>query len=187
MWLGTRVMMYTKSDLGLRAMKDRHAVDITRVQRSALILFDGHRSVRAVLEATAALGATAGDIDQLVAMGLLQPAGTDGLQPPPPVADAAPAVMPSAPAPAPAAAPAVSANAEPSSDQPSAQERAQRYRVAYPLATQLTAQLGLRGFKLNLAVEAAQGFEGLVELLPRLRAAVGDERAQALEDVLRGR
>lgn len=163
-------MMYTKSDLGLRAMKDRHAVDITRAQRSALILFDGQRSVRAVLEATAALGATAADIDQLVALGLLQP-----------LAGAAPA-----PAAAPAAAAAAGARTAPAADQPSAQERAQRYRVAYPLATELTAQLGLRGFTLNLAVEAAQGFEGLVELLPRLRAAVGDARIQPLEDVLLG-
>lgn len=165
-------MMYTKSDLGLRAMKDRHAVDITRAQRSALILFDGQRSVRAVLEATAALGATAADIDQLVALGLLQPLAGAGAAP--------------APAAAPAAAAAAGARTAPAADQPSAQERAQRYRVAYPLATELTAQLGLRGFTLNLAVEAAQGFEGLVELLPRLRAAVGDARIQPLEDVLLG-
>lgn len=162
--------LYTKSDLGLRAMKDRHAVDITRVQRSALILFDGHRSVRAVLEATAAMGATAGDVDQLLALGLLQPVAGEGAAPPasptpPPIAAAQPAL--------PAA-------------QLSAQERAQRYRVAYPLACELTAQLGLRGFTLNLAVEAAQGFEGLLELLPRLRAAVGEARSQPLEDALLG-
>ena len=169
-------MMYTKSDLGLRAMKDRHAVDITRVQRSALILFDGQRSVRAVLEATAALGATATDIDQLVALGLLQPLAGAGAAPAPARESAA----------APAAATAAGPRAAQAADRPSAQERAQRYRVAYPLATELTAQLGLRGFTLNLAVEAAQGFEGLVELLPRLRAAVGDARIQPLEDVLLG-
>ena len=177
--------MYTKSDLGLRAMKDRHAVDITRVQRSALILFDGHRSVRAVLEATAAMGATAEDIDRLVTLGLLQPVETADMAPPPMTAPARPpepAAAPTAPPP-----PVMGAHADPSSDQPSAQERVQRYRLAYPLATQLTAQLGLRGFKLNLAVEAAQGFEGLVELLPKLRAAVGDERIRPLEDALLGR
>ena len=163
--------LYTKSDLGLRAMKDRHAVDITRVQRSALILFDGHRSVRAVLEATAAMGATAGDVDQLLALGLLQPVAGQGAAPPasPTPSPMAAAVQPALPA-----------------AQLSAQERAQRYRVAYPLASELTAQLGLRGFTLNLAVEAAQGFEGLLELLPRLRAAVGDARIQPLEDALLG-
>ena len=55
------------------------------------------------------------------------------------------------------------------------------------LATQLTASLGLKGFKLNLAVEAAQGLEGLVELLPRLHAAVGDERLRPLKRALEGR
>ncbi|CAM5789814.1 hypothetical protein ACFOHU_00375 [Ottowia pentelensis] len=183
-------MMYIKSDLGLQAMKDRHAVDITRVQRSALILFDGQRSVRAVLEATAALGATAADVDQLVALGLLQPLAGAGAGTAPAAAAAPAAASAAAPAAAAAAAPAAAAAAGPraaqAADPPSAQERAQRYRVAYPLATELTAQLGLRGFTLNLAVEAAQGFEGLVELLPRLRAAVGDERIQPLEDVLLG-
>jgi len=161
------VTLYTKSDGGLRAMKDRHAVDITRVQRSALILFDGQRSVRAVLEATAAMGVTAGDVDRLLALGLLQPVAEAGAAPAPsPMAAAAQPALPAA--------------------QPSAQERAQRYRAAYPLASELTAQLGLRGFTLNLAVEAAQGFEGLLELLPRLRAAVGDERIRPLEDALLG-
>ena len=68
-------MLYTKSDAGAQAIKDRHAVEITRGQRSALILFDGQRSVRAVLDATAALGVTAADVDALVAMGLLRRVG----------------------------------------------------------------------------------------------------------------
>ena len=59
--------------------------------------------------------------------------------------------------------------------------------VAYPLATQLTAKLGLKGFTLNLAVESAQGFDGLVELLPRLRSALGDEGVRPLQAVLQGR
>lgn len=60
----------------------------------------------------------------------------------------------------------------------------QRYAAAYPLATRLTASLGLRGFTLNLAVEAAQGYEDLLALLPRIQDAVGQaacaELAQAL-------
>ncbi|MFT4196153.1 MAG: hypothetical protein QM614_16150, partial [Ottowia sp.] len=67
-------MIYTKSALGAQAMKDRHAVEITRGQRSALILFDGQRDARDVLAATAALGVTPADIDALVARGLLVPA-----------------------------------------------------------------------------------------------------------------
>ena len=68
----------------------------------------------------------------------------------------------------------------------SEEERVRRYRVAYPLATQLTAKLGLKGFRLNLAVEEAAGFEGLVDLLPRLRSALGSEGVRPLESVLIG-
>ena len=70
-------MIYTKSETGLHAIKDRHAVDITRAQRSALILFDGKRSLREVLDATASLGVTASDVEVLVASGLLQPSAGD--------------------------------------------------------------------------------------------------------------
>ena len=159
-------MTYTKSELGVQAMKDRHAVEITRPQRSALILFDGLRTVRDVLDATAALGVTSADVDALVERGLLAPVA------------GAPASAPVAAA-KPAAAPASTPLDE--------DERIRRYRVAYSLATQLTASLGLRGFKLNLAVEAAQGYDGLVELLPKLRAAVGDERLRPLQAALDGR
>ncbi len=63
---------------------------------------------------------------------------------------------------------------------------AQRYAEAYPLATKLTASLGLRGFKLNLAVEAASGYEELIGLLPKLREAVGAQACEELERALLG-
>lgn len=62
----------------------------------------------------------------------------------------------------------------------------QRYAAAYPLATQLTAGLGLRGFKLNLAIEAASGYEDLVALLPKIQDAVGERACRDLEKALRG-
>lgn len=62
----------------------------------------------------------------------------------------------------------------------------QRYTDAYPLATKLTASLGLRGFKLNLAVEAASGYEELIGLLPKLRDAVGAQACEELEKALLG-
>jgi hypothetical protein len=49
----------------------------------------------------------------------------------------------------------------------------QRYATAYPIATRLTAGLGLRGVRLNLAVEAATSYEELLALSPRIRDAVG--------------
>ncbi len=62
----------------------------------------------------------------------------------------------------------------------------QRYQDAYPVVTKLTASLGLRGFRLNLAVEAATTYEQLAALAPKIRAAVGDEKAAALENALAG-
>ena len=52
----------------------------------------------------------------------------------------------------------------------------QRYAEAYPIASRLTAGLGLRGFRLNLAVEAAAGYEDLVALSAKIREAVGADK-----------
>ena len=174
-------MIYQKTELGQRAMKDRHAVEITRAQRSALILLDGQRSTGSVLDATLSLGVSRQDIDKLAEMGLIAVAAASANSTPAasaPVLDArvtdfAPSTL--VPRQAPATAPE------------NDEERVRRYKKAYPLATQITAKLGLRGFKLNLAVESAQGYEGLAELLPRIRDAVGDERVKPLRDALDGR
>jgi hypothetical protein len=61
-----------------------------------------------------------------------------------------------------------------------------RYKRAYPLAAQLTSSLGLRGFRLNLAVEAAGNLEQLRALTPKIREAVGPEKCRDLEHVLWG-
>jgi hypothetical protein len=60
----------------------------------------------------------------------------------------------------------------------------QRYKDAYPLATQLTSSLGLRGFRLNLAVEGATSYEELLALAPKIRALVGVEKAAVLDRAL---
>jgi hypothetical protein len=59
-----------------------------------------------------------------------------------------------------------------------------RYKQAKPLATKLTAGLGLRGFRLNLAVEAAGGYDELLTLLPKIKDAVGATACVELERVL---
>ena len=160
-------------------MKDRHAVDITHGQRSALILFDGHRTVRDVLDATGPLGVTTADIDALVSRGLLLPA-EGGTAP----AHAAPAVAAAPSRPVTTPAPATPAAADGLTEQ----ERVRRYSIAYPLATALTAKLGFKSFRLNMAVEAAHGYEGLLELMPRIRSATSDARLlRPLEDALAGR
>jgi hypothetical protein len=61
---------------------------------------------------------------------------------------------------------------------------AERYLLAKTLATQLTASLGLMGFRLNLAVEAAADCQGLRALLPKMQAALGPARCEELERIL---
>lgn len=62
-----------------------------------------------------------------------------------------------------------------------------RYAAAYPIATRLTAGLGLRGVRLNLAVEAATCYEDLLALSAKIRDAVGAEKFAPLEAALNPR
>lgn len=149
-------MIYTKTELGQAAFQSRSQA-LTPRQRSAFIMFDGKRSLQDVLQATAGLNVTAEDIDQMVAGGLLAPGEVA----------AAPAVEA---APAPGAPPTLSAQAH--------------YSKAYPIATRLTAALGLRGFRLNLAVEAAGNLAELQALAPKISEAVGPEKFEELRSAL---
>ena len=54
------------------------------------------------------------------------------------------------------------------------------------MAVSITGGLGLKGFRLNLAVEAAMGYEQLVELAPRIREAAGDKAYGPLHKALFG-
>lgn len=154
-------MIVVKTESGQQVMKNR-SVNLTPRQRSALILVDGKRSRDQLLTATAAAGATQDDVDKLFALGLIAEAeGT----PAAPLAQAS-AVEPEAPR----------------SDR-TAQER---YSAAYPIATALTSGLGLRGFRLNLAVESASGYDQLLELAPKIREAVGPELFAPLDKALNG-
>lgn len=60
----------------------------------------------------------------------------------------------------------------------------QRYADAYPIATQLTASLGLKGFRLNLAVEHAVDYAQLCEVAPRIKEAIGPQAYAPLEQAL---
>ncbi len=150
-------MLLVKTESGQQVMKDR-SVPLTPRQRSALILVDGKRTVAQLLAAAA--GMMPGDIDKLIELGL--------------VADAAPQQTAAQAAAVHAQADAVVAHKQ--------RTPHERYAEAYPLASQLTASLGLRGFRLNLAVEGAGTYEQLLEIAPRIREAVGPEKYQALND-----
>lgn len=145
-------MVLVKIPAGHDALKDRHG-PLTSRQRAAFILFDGRRSMGEILAATTALGITPDDIQIMIAQGLLTPLPAQSVLP---VADATDLGTVSL-----------------SDEEDSGRSAIERYQQAYPIATELTASLGLRGFRLNLAVEGAGSFEDLAALAPKIRDAVG--------------
>ena len=165
-------MIYSKTLLGQSVLQNR-SIPMSPKQRSAFILFDGKRDVQEVLKATAGLGTTLDDLKRLVALGLLAPLAAAASVPAsehtaatrPPVPSSA-AALPASPG----GLPTVFAQAH--------------YSKAYPIATRLTAGLGLRGFRLNLAVEAADNLDKLRELAPRIKEAVGADKFLELHGAL---
>ncbi|HTH10443.1 MAG TPA: hypothetical protein VMA55_12815 [Acidovorax sp.] len=164
-------MVLVKTQAGQQALKDRHG-SLSSRQRSAFILFDGKRSTEEVLSATAPMGITRDDIQSMIDQGLLEPVARQG-QP------GSSASVSNGPVESADDSGATSAPAEGSGRSPM-----ERYKAAYPIATELTAALGLRGFRLNLAVEGAGSFEDLAALAPKIREAVGDEKFERLDKAL---
>ncbi|HVL45519.1 MAG TPA: hypothetical protein VM407_11890 [Acidovorax sp.] len=168
-------MVLVKTPAGQEALKDRHG-SLSSRQRSAFILFDGKRTTGEILAATAAMGITQDDVQTMIAQGLLAPVG--GLMP------AAAASLAASPAAVLAEAPATDLGTVASPVEGSGRSPMERYQAAYPIATELTAALGLRGFRLNLAVEGAGSFEDLAALAPKIREAVGDAKFERLDKAL---
>jgi hypothetical protein len=157
-------MLLVKTQAGQEALKDRQGV-LTSRQRTAFILFDGKRTTADVLAATASMGITQDDVQAMLAQGLLAPAagqaaarlstgGDEGL------------------------------SSLELSEEVSGRTDMERYQTAYLIATELTSGLGLRGFRLNLALEAAGSFDDLAALAPKIRVAVGDAKFARLEKAL---
>lgn len=165
-WIDWSVMaIYLKTLAGQTAFKERSAALAPR-QRAAFILIDGKRTAQEVMSATSGMEITQADFDHMLELGFiaLRPENT-ATEPPlsaTPTAQATTAT----------------------GDNPGHSD-AELYQRAYLIATQVTAGLGLRGFRLNLAVEAASGYQDLVALLPKIRAAVGEEKCRALEQALK--
>ena len=165
-------MIYIKTELAQTALQNR-ALALSPRQRSAFIMFDGKRDVDAVMTATAGLGVTVDDVNHLVSLGLLaQAASSINVTPVAASLASVPAV------------PQVGAALSQTPDGHPTVNAQAHYSKAYPIATRLTAALGLRGFRLNLAVEAAGDLDKLKELAPRIREAVGPEKFLELENAL---
>ncbi|MEO5736067.1 MAG: hypothetical protein ABIQ82_01255 [Variovorax sp.] len=181
-------MILVKTDAGQQAFRDR-TVRLTPRQRSAFILCDGKRTIEEVQ--AAGMNIEREDLDQMIELGLLGPMdGAPVVTASAPVAKVRPAPV-AAPAPrptlvavpAPIAAPAAAPIAAPADGARSPQ---QRYKDAYPIATRLSGSLGLRGFRLNLSVEGTSNYEELLALAPKIRAAVGPEKAAEFDRALIG-
>ena len=157
-------MIIAKTDLGHQVIKDR-SLQLTPRQRSALILVDGRKPLAELKTSMAAAGIAPEDLKKLFELGL--------------VVDTEPEVT--------AAQQAAAASAAAAAAQHKRRTPQERYAEAYPIATRLTAGLGLRGFRLNLAVEAAGNYEDLLELAPKIRDAVGPEKFAPLDDALNDR
>ncbi len=156
-------MKLTKSETGQQAFKSRSPLFSAR-QRTAFIMFDGQKSVDQVLAATTSLGLTPEDVDHMVAHGFLSPAPGEAIL-------------------------ALTQAAQKQAVQDAAdafkvRSPQERYTEGKAIATKLTAALGLRGFRLNLAVESAGGYDELLKLLPKVRDAAGVKACEELERVL---
>lgn len=170
-------MVLVKTQAGQEALKDRRG-SLSSRQRSAFILFDGKRTTGEILAATAAMGITQDDVQTMIAQGLLAPLSGQHAQ----ATSSAASVASSAAADVEAAGTDLGTIASPVEG--SGRSPKERYQVAYPIATELTAGLGLRGFRLNLAVEGAGSFDDLAALAPKIREAVGDDKFERLDHAL---
>jgi len=157
-------MIIAKTDRGMEVLKDR-SVPLSPRQRAAFILIDGKKTLQQVLAATAAAGVTREDIDKLIELRL--------------VYDVAPGET--------AAEYASVAKAQAEVTRHKQRSPQERFAEAYPIAAKLTGALGLRGFRLNLAVEAAGNYEALVALAPKIKDAVGADKFKPLDDALNDR
>ncbi|MDR7308092.1 hypothetical protein [Rhodoferax saidenbachensis] len=158
-------MRYAKTEAGQQAFKERSPL-FSAKQRSTFILFDGNKTLEQVLAATAGMGVVEADVQHMVEQGFLAE-----------VAQAEPA---------PAASAEMIQDAEDAATPPSNRTAQERYSDAKPIATKLTAGMGLRGFRLNLAVESAAGFDDLLVLLPKIQEALGSKACRELERALKG-
>lgn len=158
-------MRYAKTEAGQQAFKERSPL-FSAKQRSTFILFDGNKTLEQVLAATAGMGVVEADVLHMVEQGFLAA-----------VAEAEPA---------PAASAEMIQDAEDAATPPSNRTAQERYSDGKPIATKLTAGMGLRGFRLNLAVESAAGYDDLLALLPKIQEALGSKACRELERALKG-
>lgn len=147
-------MIYAKTPAGQQAFTTR-APTLTSKLRIAYLMVDGVRHRTDILTTTAGMGVTMDDLDHLITLGYIE---------------------------------ALTASASPVVEHRRAdfshEQQTVIFMAAVKQATALTASMGLRGFRLNLAVESAQNLEELEALLPQMMAALGGDAVAPLQRLL---
>jgi len=151
-------MIYVKTAAGRQALKER-SESMPRKFHFPFLMCDGVRDSAEILTASASHGFTSVDLYEMVQAGFIAPAaGTSAAS----------------------AAPQAALSATTSNSQSTA-----LFIEAEHLATSITAKLGLRGFRLNMAVERAGNLADLKALLPQIQEAAGMAAAKPLADYLK--
>lgn len=157
-------MIWIKTDIG-RAEISARALVPERVRRNLLLLIDGHRSQEALLNSVA--GSTAGDIDLLARLGLITQ--LRGEVPPT-----------SAISKWPTSASAASGTASTELDVLIEEHATPSYaQLTARLTHLISSELGLRGFRLTLAVEKAADVTALLPVADRVVADIAERKGTA--------
>jgi hypothetical protein len=151
-------MIYVKTAAGRQALKER-SESMPRKFHFPFLMCDGVRDSAEILTASASHGFTSVDLYEMVQAGFIAPAA--------------------------AAAATSAASATAASAQAVTTQGAALFIEAEHLATSITAKLGLRGFRLNMAVERAGNLADLKALLPQIQEAAGVAAAKPLADYLK--
>ena len=153
-------MIWVKTEAGRLEMQSRALVK-ERAQRNLLLVIDGIKTEELLLQGLAGISMT--DFEVLQSLGLIAPVAGSGN-----VRIGRPAGAPAADtAPAPAAAPA----------EPAAPLDYAQFTAA--LTQMISAELGLRGFVLTLAVEKAGTIEELRAVADRTIAQIAERKGEA--------
>jgi len=153
-------VIWVKTEAGRLEMQSRALVK-ERAQRNLLLVIDGIKTEELLLQGLAGISMT--DFEVLQSLGLIAPVAGSGN-----VRIGRPAGAPAADAaPAPAAAPA----------EPAAPLDYAQFTAA--LTQMISAELGLRGFVLTLAVEKAGTIEELRAVADRTIAQIAERKGEA--------
>jgi len=166
-------VIWGKTDAGRLEMQTRALVK-ERARRNLLLLIDGAKSDAMLLGGLA--GITEADFAALHELGLIEPVAEAPARPHR-AANAAPGAAATAPTPAPAQA----APAEPVA--PAAPLDYAQFTAA--LTQMISAELGLRGFVLTLAVEKAGTIEELRAVADRTIAQIAERKGEARAAIAR--